>query len=254
MELFIHRDGKQLGPYTVEAIRQQLRDGTLSLNDMAWQPGTTSWVALSAMPQFMAPPAPPPASPSGSAFSRSSLWRPPVDGLPSIPRESLGSYVRSTLQPNEIATYRTKLHWVVFLRGCLAAFFLSVILAPGAVFLAKFVGTSIPTRGLIGLAVIGIIVITNVMPSFLEYYCSEFVITNMRVIIKLGFVRRRIIETFISKIESVDIQQGIIERLLKFGTVTLKGTGGTSEPFKKISHPVEFRNAIQRIQTHKELQ
>jgi len=59
-------------------------------------------------------------------------------------------------------------------------------------------------------------------------------------------------EMFVSKIESVAVNQGIVGRMFDYGTVTIRGTGGTAEPFKVIAHPIEFRNYLQRIQSHVE--
>jgi hypothetical protein len=33
--------------------------------------------------------------------------------------------------------------------------------------------------------------------------------------------------------------------MLGYGTVVVIGTGGTSEPFHKVAHPLEFRNQVQ---------
>ena len=84
----------------------------------------------------------------------------------------------------------------------------------------------------------------------LAWYSSE--LTERRVLIKVGFISHRSIEIFISKIESVDLSQGIFGRLFDYATVTLRGTGGSAEPFRLIVNPVRFRNCIQLIQSHNE--
>ncbi len=35
-------------------------------------------------------------------------------------------------------------------------------------------------------------------------------------------------------------------RMLGFGTVIVRGTGGTPEPFKKMAHPLEFRRQVEQ--------
>jgi uncharacterized membrane protein YdbT with pleckstrin-like domain len=77
---------------------------------------------------------------------------------------------------------------------------------------------------------------------------SELLITERRVIVKVGWLRRRTLEMFIPKIESVAVQQGIVGRMYGYGTVIIRGTGGSAEMFPKIAKPFEFRNAIQRVQ------
>jgi hypothetical protein len=46
------------------------------------------------------------------------------------------------------------------------------------------------------------------------------------------------------KVESVDVDQSILGRLLDYGTVTIRGTGESQDPFKNVAAPLEFRNRI----------
>ncbi len=50
MQIHIARDGKQLGPYSIEEINRQLAAGTLNLSDNAWYEGAAGWAPLSAVP------------------------------------------------------------------------------------------------------------------------------------------------------------------------------------------------------------
>jgi len=73
---------------------------------------------------------------------------------------------------------------------------------------------------------------------------SEFAVTSKRVLIKTGFVTRDAWEMHLTRIEGVQIEQGLLGRMLNFGTVTVKGIGGSSDPFKNISRPLELRRAV----------
>ncbi len=81
---------------------------------------------------------------------------------------------------------------------------------------------------------------------------SELVITDRRVLIKVGFIQRHTFEMFISKIESVAVFQSMLGRVFDYGTVTIRGTGGSSESFSTIAAPLQFRDAIQLVQTSSE--
>jgi uncharacterized membrane protein YdbT with pleckstrin-like domain len=81
---------------------------------------------------------------------------------------------------------------------------------------------------------------------------SELVITDRRVLIKVGFIQRQTFEMFISKIESVAVTQGMIGRFFNYGTVEIRGTGGSSESFATIAAPLQFRDAIQLVQSQSE--
>lgn len=61
MEVWIGRNGERHGPYQEEQVREWLRSGELSPDDLAWRDGLADWQALSVLyPQDK--PAPAPAS------------------------------------------------------------------------------------------------------------------------------------------------------------------------------------------------
>jgi len=74
---------------------------------------------------------------------------------------------------------------------------------------------------------------------------SEFAVTDKRVIIKVGWIRRRTLETMLAKVEGVGVDQTLTGRMLGFGTITVTGTGGTKEEFDRIADPLEFRRQVQ---------
>jgi uncharacterized membrane protein YdbT with pleckstrin-like domain len=87
-----------------------------------------------------------------------------------------------------------------------------------------------------------------VLLPLIDFFTSEFVITNKRIIIKIGLISRRTIELNISKVESVNVDQGVLGRILGYGTISIVGTGGSRSTFTKIANPLAFRKAFQDIQ------
>ena len=81
----------------------------------------------------------------------------------------------------------------------------------------------------------------------LDRYADEFAVTNKRVIVKTGLISRRTLEMNLSKIESVNVDQSIMGRILGYGTITIIGTGGTRESFPKIANPLLFRKKFQEL-------
>jgi uncharacterized membrane protein YdbT with pleckstrin-like domain len=61
----------------------------------------------------------------------------------------------------------------------------------------------------------------------------------------VGFLRRRTVELLLTKVEAIGVDQGILGRILKFGTIAVTGTGGTNERFPGICDPLEFRKQVQ---------
>jgi uncharacterized membrane protein YdbT with pleckstrin-like domain len=90
-------------------------------------------------------------------------------------------------------------------------------------------------------------VFTFSLAAWFDRSLSEFVITNRRIIIKTGFIARKTFEMNLSKIESVNVDQTVMGRILNYGSITIIGSGGTRETFHNISKPLEFRKAFQEL-------
>jgi uncharacterized membrane protein YdbT with pleckstrin-like domain len=75
-------------------------------------------------------------------------------------------------------------------------------------------------------------------------WTTEIAVTDLRVIYAQGFIQRRSVEVNMDKIESVDVDQSVLGRLLNYGNVTIHGTGTTLEPLRNVDRPIEFRNEI----------
>jgi uncharacterized membrane protein YdbT with pleckstrin-like domain len=95
-----------------------------------------------------------------------------------------------------------------------------------------------------GAALAGVGLLLAIKPA-IRYASSEFAVTDKRVVAKLGFIERESLETLLSKIEAIGVDQGVVGRMLGFGAVTITGTGGTEESFPKIAEPLELRRQIQ---------
>ena len=131
---------------------------------------------------------------------------------------------------------RTRPHWIVFggpLLVALAGVALGVVL-------------QITQRDYwyAGAAVVGLALLLAIGPA-LRYLSSEFAITDKRVVARLGLLQRRSLETLLSKIEAIEVEQDLTGRLLGYGTLVIIGTGGTRERIPRIPAPLEFRRQVQ---------
>ena len=145
------------------------------------------------------------------------------------------AYVDSQLLPGEQIRYRAHLHKLAFLPafGVTAATILLAIFA-----------TQIPELWFVAGAA-ALISAVMLLLAFISYRTSEFAVTDRRVIIKVGWIKRRTLETMLGKVEAVGVDQGLLGRMLNFGTITVIGTGGTQEQFQQIASPLEFRKHVQ---------
>ena len=142
-------------------------------------------------------------------------------------------YVSQSLASGERVLYRTRLHWIMLVPGLLLTL---VVLAGGVGMFWVYEPVAI------ALLVVGVLIGAV---QYVKYVSSEFAVTDARVLIKVGWIRRRSIELLISKVESIVVDQGITGRILGYGTVVITGTGGTREAFDGIASPLELRERVQ---------
>ncbi len=76
---------------------------------------------------------------------------------------------------------------------------------------------------------------------------NEYVLTNKRVVVKEGIISRRSVEMNLSKIESINVDQTILGRILGYGTFTIIGSGGTRETFFYVSSHLKIRRTFQEV-------
>lgn len=79
---------------------------------------------------------------------------------------------------------------------------------------------------------------------WIVYRSTELAVTNKRIIVKTGLIQRNTMEMFLEKVESIQVDQGVMGRLFDFGSITLSGTGGDKSPVNNVSQPLEFRKAF----------
>jgi uncharacterized membrane protein YdbT with pleckstrin-like domain len=149
------------------------------------------------------------------------------------------TYVTRVLQPGESVVHLTRIHPIIFLH---AAFWLVVALVLLIVALSL---TGDWRRGGEALAAFALIfAIVSAIPALIRRSTTELAVTDRRVIYKSGVLSRHTLEMNRSKVESVDVDQSVLGRVLGFGTIIVRGTGGSLEPIRMISDPLTFRSHI----------
>ena len=111
-------------------------------------------------------------------------------------------YIDKYLMPGENVVYRTRLHWAVFL--------------PALAWLIFAIGLFF-TRNEAAATFGGLLLVFAVFPlaitSFIARTASEFAVTNKHVLIKTGWIRRHSLETLLSKVEGIRVEQSILGRM-----------------------------------------
>ena len=158
------------------------------------------------------------------------------------------SYIDATLVPGERVVYETRLHWVVMLGHILFA--LVMVIAGVGLFVYLRMQTGLDmnlVRILIGLA--ALLAVTGVaafIVGMARRNATEMAVTTRRVVIKIGLAARKTIEMLLNKVETIEVSETTGGRMLGYGTIVIIGTGGTSEPFHRMAHPLQFRSQVQQ--------
>ena len=144
-------------------------------------------------------------------------------------------YIENNLLSGEKIFFRTHLHWKLFLLP-------ACLLLAGIAFTAGGIYQGFdPYLSLLIL----VIPLGVAFHSYLTWRCSEFAVTDKRVMIKTGIVSRHTLETILTKVENIGVEQTLWGRLFDFGTLYVTGTGSTRVIFPGIHAPLEFRKAIE---------
>ncbi|MDD1519688.1 MULTISPECIES: PH domain-containing protein [Bradyrhizobium] len=152
----------------------------------------------------------------------------------------MARYIDEILQPGERVLYSTNAHWIFYVPAivawiaALALLILSrqatvdwlVLLCLAAAALAALAGLYWTVKG------------------WFHRFTTETDVTNLRVVHKTGFIKRRTFEMALDKVESVDVDQTILGRILNYGDVTIRGVGEGIETIKTIASPLAFRSSI----------
>jgi uncharacterized membrane protein YdbT with pleckstrin-like domain len=152
------------------------------------------------------------------------------------------SYASKHLIPDEKLLYETRLSWVVLFWPVIVPSL--ILLGAGGYLVYHYANADANNMKEIG---VGLIVVAALVfgIGLTKRNATEMAVTNKRVLIKQGVFGRRTLEILLQKIESIAVEESMSGRILGFGTVIVRGTGGTPEPFKKMAHPLEFRRHVE---------
>jgi uncharacterized membrane protein YdbT with pleckstrin-like domain len=157
------------------------------------------------------------------------------------------SYVEKNLIEGEQVVFQTNHHWIVMLGTFVLGLALDVVGIAGLIYLLNQRDWAPASRNvaLLGAAVAVIAGSLLTLYGTMKRNATEMVVTNKRVIVKTGILKRNTFEMLLSRIESIGVQEPVLGRMLGYGTVILRGVGGTPDEFDLIANPLAFRSHVQ---------
>jgi uncharacterized membrane protein YdbT with pleckstrin-like domain len=152
----------------------------------------------------------------------------------------MGRYIDDILQPGEKVLYSTNAHWIFFLPAIIGWILAAVFLV-----ISGMVPAGPSVLICLSLAAISAIAaLYKTVTAWFHRWTTETDVTNFRVVHKTGFIKRQTFEMSVDKVESVDVDQSILGRILNYGDVTVLGVGEGGKTLDTIASPLAFRNAI----------
>jgi uncharacterized membrane protein YdbT with pleckstrin-like domain len=130
------------------------------------------------------------------------------------------SYVEESLSEGEKVVKLFRLHWTARL------------------WLALWIVLILPTFG---------IALLLAIYEWLRLRNLEYGVTNKRVILKKGIIARQTEEMKIGSIETVEIDQGVLGRILGYGDVKVTGRGISDVVFKRMDDPMAVKRHIEGV-------
>jgi uncharacterized membrane protein YdbT with pleckstrin-like domain len=152
----------------------------------------------------------------------------------------MARYIDDILQPGEKVLYSTNAHWIFYWPAILAW-----IVAAALLILSRATITDgLVLLCLVASGVVALAALYWTVTAWFHRWTTETDVTNLRVVHKAGFIKRRTFEMSLDKVESVDVNQSILGRILNYGDVTILGVGEGRETIRTIASPLAFRNYI----------
>ncbi|MFV0626699.1 MAG: PH domain-containing protein [Alphaproteobacteria bacterium] len=147
-----------------------------------------------------------------------------------------GSYIKKTLSYDEEILFFIQQHGIVWLQ----TWFLGIVSVLPLVFMFLF-----PMPNPIIFFVLFGILFTLTLYKYFIVAVIEMALTNKRVIRRTGVIWVRSEELLLSKVESVEISQSILGRILGYGNILFSGTGTSKVNLKNVRNPVEVKRDIE---------
>jgi len=128
-------------------------------------------------------------------------------------------FIKSTLPDNETIEMEISFHWT----HTLVAWLYLLVL---------------------GWLIIGVFLFISM---YLEKWTTERALTNRRLVLKRGFIRRKTEEISFNRVEEVNLSQSILQRILGSGDIKVTGTGAGEIMLKNIDDPLDVQKKVNEL-------
>lgn len=159
------------------------------------------------------------------------------------------AYVENSLLEDEFIISKAAVSWLVFTKS----FIILTTTIIAFIYTYQYI-LQVSSSYLLLIYIHDALYFSCIMWAICEFTCSlirktttEIVITNKRVITKLGWIARNTIEIQIFRVEACQIKQSVLARILKYGTIVISGAGHSTHTIDYVHRPTLFRKQLMEV-------
>lgn len=134
------------------------------------------------------------------------------------------SFLEENLTKGESVVYEARIHWIAFTPFLLFFLFTLLLTFSSGIF-----------------SILSLITFVAFVIVVIDTKTTSLAITTKRVVYKTGLLTINSGDIRLSQLESVNIQRGILDRIVGAGGIQFSGSGGTPIVIKSVDDPQTFR-------------
>jgi len=144
------------------------------------------------------------------------------------------------MQPGEKVIYQGHPSW----RAIIGFYLKGTLVAAAAAVLAGLIDSSTS----LALVTFVVIVAVTILVGFIKRIATVYTITDHRLNIKVGIVARKVQETRLQRVQNVNYDQGVYERVMQIGDVefTTAGTDESNFVFAGVAQPEQVVQEVEK--------
>ena len=144
------------------------------------------------------------------------------------------------LRSGERELYEGRPSW----RALMSFYALGIGVAVGVLVILGFLADNMSTAAAIAVVIAGLTLVIG----YLRRIATKYLITTQRLRISRGLLRKRVQETRLERVQNVNYEQGVLDRIFGVGTVDFDtaGTDDSEFRFEWVNHPEEVVRAVDR--------
>jgi len=143
------------------------------------------------------------------------------------------------LHPGEVIVFEGHPSWRAVLSFYITGFIGAVVIAVIVALVASVA---------LGVAVGVVLMALVIVVGLIKRWATDYMVSNQRLYIRRGILSKHVQQTRVDRVQNVNTNQSIVQRMLRVGTVDFDtaGTDDSDFRFVGISSPVRVAEAVDR--------